>query len=342
MARYLIIKTSSLGDIIQALPTLAILKRQNPLCKIDWVVEEPFADILEACEEIDTVIKISSKAWKKRPFSADTFKAVCHARRALKEHSYDMAFDLQGNIKSGLILKQVHAKTKVGFGRHTVPEWPNSLFTNLRFDPPIGKNIRDDYAFLVRSALSFYDEAIGPIRYKPIVLTENLDSGENNFLICPGSAWKNKQLPFETLRDFLRFVYDKYEPVLLFLWGNEEERKMAEQLHACFPKSRIVSRMGLPELRAFMSQVNLVIGMDSLPLHLAGTTATPTFSIFGASLAKKYKPEGKRHLALQGECPYHMKFEKRCPLLRTCPTGACIRALDPRKIYEDFAAWFEK
>ena len=85
-----------------------------------------------------------------------------------------------------------------------------------------------------------------------------------------------------------------------------------------------------------MASVDMVIAMDSLPLHLAGTTETPTFSIFGASSANKYKPKGKKHLAFQGTCPYKRTFERRCPVLRTCSTGACIRDLHGEELFHYF------
>jgi heptosyltransferase-1 len=85
-----------------------------------------------------------------------------------------------------------------------------------------------------------------------------------------------------------------------------------------------------------MDSVDLVVAMDSLPLHLAGTTKVKTFSVFGASLASKFKPAGKKHLTLQGHCPYGRVFEKRCPILRTCPTGACIRSLTGKAVFNAF------
>ncbi|SCA63497.1 hypothetical protein SCG7086_AS_00250 [Chlamydiales bacterium SCGC AG-110-P3] len=97
---------------------------------------------------------------------------------------------------------------------------------------------------------------------------------------------------------------------------------------------RILPRLSLPVLQAVMNRVRLVIAMDSLPLHLAGTTSTPTFSVFGASSMQKYKPLGGIHHGLQGECPYNVSFEKRCARLRSCKTGACIRSLTGKQVMD--------
>ena len=76
--------------------------------------------------------------------------------------------------------------------------------------------------------------------------------------------------------------------------------------------------------------------MDSLPLHLAGTSGTATFSVFGASSAQKYKPLGIAHQAVQGVCPYGKVFERRCPVLRTCPTGLCIKSILGDDLYNEY------
>ena len=160
-------------------------------------------------------------------------------------------------------------------------------------------------------------------------------------MVCPGSAWRNKQLTTETLASFLDLLRDYLSCYFLFVWGSAEEKQMVEKLHTEFAAgSQIVDKMSLPMLQNMMVMSNLVIAMDSLPLHLAGTTGTPTFSVFGASSAAKYKPPGNQHYAFQGSCPYGRSFEKRCPILRTCPTGACIREVKAAELFEAFKAWW--
>lgn len=110
---------------------------------------------------------------------------------------------------------------------------------------------------------------------------------------------------------------------------------------AFFKNSDVVDRLSLPALQNLMAHVDLVITMDSLPLHLAGTTMIPTYSFFGASSANKYKPLGKQSGTYQGICPYDRQFEKRCPILRTCKTGACIKNLEGSQLFEEFMRWWD-
>jgi heptosyltransferase-1 len=161
-------------------------------------------------------------------------------------------------------------------------------------------------------------------------------------MVCPGSNWPNKQLAPETLQGFLDRISRHIAGARFHLvWGTPEEKQLADSLCARYPGSIIVDKLPLPSLQALMAKMKLVIAMDSLPLHLAGTTSALTYSVFGASSAAKYNPLGAEHRALQGTCPYGRTFAKRCPILRTCPTGACIKGLTSEQIWNDFWPWYK-
>jgi len=348
--RFLIVKTSSLGDIIHAFPLLNYLKQKFPSAQVDWVVEKQFAELVRAHPLVNETLCIETKKWRKGWLKRDHLKEINAFRQLLQKNSYDAVFDLQGNVKSGLITSLAKSAHKIGFGKNSVPEWPNLLFTNCRFNPPTGQNIRQDYLFL---AQSFFADTtpwdwgnsaqvkmhIPPELSRVIenILNNPVMQGHKKIMVCPGSAWRNKQLHPTALADLLKLFQLKLNGSFLFVWGTEEEKQLAQQLQLQFSDcSQVVERLPLPGLQNLMNQVDLVIAMDSLPLHLAGTTKTATFSIFGASLAEKYKPLGPQHLTYQGGCPYKRTFEKRCPILRSCPTGACIQSLQGNELFEYF------
>ena len=86
-----------------------------------------------------------------------------------------------------------------------------------------------------------------------------------------------------------------------------------------------------------MDRMDLVLCVDSGPLYLAATTTTKTFSIFGPSSAHIYKPSGSNHNAFQNGCPHNILFVKRCPILRTCKTGACMKETCPSSLINFFS-----
>ena len=150
MMRILIVKTSSLGDIIQAFSVVQYLKQQIPLCEIDWVVEHSFAEVLQAHPSIDRLFCIQTKKWHNQIFDRKTWREAAQFRRELRGRKYDLVLDLQGNFKSGIVTAIAISSCKVGFAFSSVSEWPNLLSTNKKFNPPEGQNIRDDYLFLAK------------------------------------------------------------------------------------------------------------------------------------------------------------------------------------------------
>jgi heptosyltransferase-1 len=342
--RVCIVKTSALGDIVQAFPVLSYLNERFSGVQIDWVVEAKHAELVSAHPLVQRAIAVDTPAWRRRP-TLGPLQAFC---RRVRQERYDVVFDLQGNLKSGLLTWPLRSAHKVGFGWATVAEWPNLLFTNRRFNPTPNQNICIDYLQLVQRY--FGDK-------KPFVpkgfsftisqeQTQALDaifhSKERHILVCPGSAWRNKQLPVSTLVLLLQRIAAIAGGHYLFSWGSSEEREMAVALHQAFvQRSVLLERYPLAMLQNLMQRVDLVISMDSLPLHLAAMAGTPTFALFGPSSAAKYNPAGAQHGAFQGACPYGRSFTKRCPVLRTCPTGACLRDQAVDELFASFMAWWK-
>lgn len=344
--RILIVKTSSLGDIIQAFPVVSYLKQVHPSAQIDWVVEKPFSELLRAHPQVNAVLTVDTKAWRKKFWIGECRQEIQAFIGQLRYTNYDVVIDLQGNIKSGLITGCAKADKKIGFGSSTVAEWPNILFTSQRINPPANRNIRQDYLFIAQNAFQDYRESLeSPLlnissEEKDRVL-QIVDRKHNKdsriIMVCPGSMWPNKKLSKETLAEFLHLLSQEKESRFIFIWGTPQEKEEAEELHKAMLENSVVSpKVSLPMLQHLMAAVDLVISMDSLPLHLAGTTATPTYSVFGASLATKYRPLGAQHHAYQGPCPYNETFAKRCPKLRTCPTGRCMKDIAGQDLLANF------
>ncbi|MBA2367965.1 MAG: glycosyltransferase family 9 protein [Candidatus Protochlamydia sp.] len=350
--KILIIKTSSLGDIIHAFPVLDYLRTYYPEAQIDWVVERSFKELLEAHPLLTNVFSIETKKWRRNFLQKKTWGHLIKAIKQIRGCYYDYIFDLQGNTKSGLCTAFARSKYKIGFGKKTVSEWPNLLFTHLRFDPPPGYNIRDDYLFIVqntiqKSAGSFQGVELKIDFESHDKINELLEDpklqGGPKIMVCPGSHWINKRLSKETLHLFLNQMHIQIKARFLFIWGSLDEKEICEELSAYFKGNSLVpNRFSFSVLQNLMSNMDLVLSMDSLPLHLAGTTSTPTYSFFGPSLAVKYRPEGPKHFAFQGACPYGKIFNKRCPVLRTCQTGSCLKDVDALLLFQHFIKWWQE
>lgn len=351
--RFLIVKTSAFGDVVQAFASINYIKSLFPEAQIDWVVERKIAALVHAHPQVDRVIEINAKEWKKGFWKIKNLKEVKAFIQELRKYSYDAVFDLQGNTKSAFITLFAKSKSKVGFGWKTAPERLNCCVTKYRANPPRGQNVRRDYLFILQN---YFKDTLQPqnlVPYEEVSLRLTPDEKElfssickqipekNVWMVCPSSQWINKKLKSQTLRAFLHLAYEKYRPFFVFTAASADELREAKTLSAYFPNSYICDHMPLPMLQNMMRRMDLVISMDSLPLHLAATTQVPTCSFFGPSLSFKYRPLGERHFSFQGNCPYDYRFEKRCPILRTCATGACMRDIKEQEAFTAFSSWWD-
>ncbi len=333
----LIVKTSSLGDIVQAFSVLDALGPHQ----VDWIVEKRFASLLAAHPRVREVLV----------FEPGSLRGWWRSLALLRRRSYDVVFDIQGNCKSGVLTLAARAKDKVGFGRRSVREWPNLLATNIRFEVSREGNIRlqlmslvqryfNQNALLTSAQVCFnVDEAEREL-LRALLSAPELRAPQR-IMVCPGSKWINKQLPTSAWVEFLQQVRGALDAAFLLMWGDLAERAVCEEIARALPgRSVVVDRLAIPVWQNLMTHMDLILAVDSSALHLAATTAVPTFSLFGPTRAEVFKPMGDRHFAFQGACPYEQKFVKQCPKLRSCPTGGCIRALSGKVVFEAFWEWW--
>lgn len=350
MVSFLIIKTSALGDVIQSFGVLDYLKAKFPSCRIDWVVEKAGAPLVSAHPLCDQVFEIDTKLWRKRWYCKTSWNEFKKNIYNLRSNTYDAVFDLQGNAKSAIFTKLAKSGVKVGYGYRSVPEKPNLLATNTRFDIPKNLTVRERYLSLVKQ--HFKDDAPHDENEVCFKLTSDENVYLQNllkkmppvsqkpfYMISFGSNWENKRLKEETLLSFLKMVKHRFDPFFVFIWGNEEEKRQAEDLQKHLAQGLSIGNLTLALWQVLITKMDCMIATDSAGLHLCGTTKTPSFSVFGPSSAKKYKPEGEKHYAFQGVCPYNKVFDKRCPILRTCQSGACMKDIDASNLFDEFVAW---
>ncbi len=359
--RILIVKTSALGDIIQAFPVIEFLKKHFPKSEIHFAVLKENQELPLAHPLIDKVLVFSRKRlW----FSFLTSLFLGHSFSALQKESYDLVFDLQGNLRSGLITFLAKSPKKVGFGKHSVAEWPNLLFTNLHYEVNKKNNIRAQYLSVVQKYFKLFLEPFNLFpkqllklnvqekKQKEELIRRKTEREENEksafkkrkrILIAPFSKWQSKSLNYDLLISFLKKIEQKYQPLFLFLQGSETEKKKSFQLAAHFGSQAVVlDKMSLPLLQHLMEEVDLVIGMDSCPLHLAILAKRPTVGFFGPTAASIYGAKQEEgNLTFEGSCLLKLSFDKRCKPLRKC-SQRCIDQHSQEELFKDFESFWQR
>lgn len=338
--KFLIVKTSSLGDIIHTFPVVDYLRKKVPGCHIDWVVEEEYLELVRSHPRVTRVLPIATRRWRRALLQKRSFSELRQARSSLKETCYDAIFDLQGNTKSAFITANAKGLKKVGYSLSSAPEWLSCLATYERYHVSPELPIQHRYLSIVQQ---FFKD-VQPFEPQGVELqltlqeNEKLASyragGQTRIMVAFASKWENKCLSLPTLVEFLKYVYEEEASVFYFVCGTDSEKRVADELASHFPESMVIQQPSIPLWQRMMSEMNLVVAVDSAALALCGTTKAPSFSFFGPTKASVYKPVGTQHQHFQGECPYGVSFTARCPRLRSCATGACLKSADASLIFK--------
>lgn len=319
--KVLVVKISALGDVVHALPVLAYLKSADSAVEIDWLVEKAFAPLLEGHPLIRRVHALEMKAWRRQGWKqavAGTLGMI----RALRRERYDLVLDLQGNSKSGLFTLLSGAPLRVGFDREGAREWPNLLATSRRVSLTAADHHVGDRALaLARAGLPGGNAALlaGPLPVEPqalakveALLTEAGLGAGPLVVLHYGTTWTTKLWPLESWQQLASLLAEKgLRPILT--WGNDKEEAAAQSIFAASAGRAVIwPRGGLKDLVALLSRVDLVVGADTGPVHIAAAVDTPTVSIYRVTDATRNGPRGEKHIRLQVDLPCSPCLKKAC------------------------------
>jgi heptosyltransferase-1 len=336
--RVLIVKMSALGDIIHALPALNYLHAVSPGIEIDWVVEEPLLDVLEGNPLISRLFLVRTKVWRKSPLAGQTREEIGILKRTLRERRYDLVFDIQGNLKSGLVCWLSGVADRIGFAKEQLQETVNLLFTTRQIPVrPRDRHVTDQYLRVVGLPFGrdFQEMELATDIYTTLAddaaadaLLATLSDGLV-FLFHCGTTWPSKFWYEEGWVQLGKTLLETYpESSLLLTWGNEAERAAATAIAAAMGGgARLVDRHSLKGLTAILKKVDLVVGGDSGPVHLAAAVGTPTVSFYRSSDGRRSGPRGERHVIVQSPLHCSCCFRTRCDNDEECRRSITVEAL---------------
>lgn len=282
--RILIIKTTSLGDIVHNLPIIADIKKKFPNALIDWVVEESFIEILTMHAGINQVIPVAIRRWRKSFFSKQTWLELFAFKQLLQSQQYDFVIDTQGLLKSGLLTYLSNSSNKCGYDKSSAREPIASCFYNHRFkiSPDLHAVLRNRQ--LAALALGYtIDEASLDygIQVKPnsdvIHTTTALPS--NFILALHGTSRDSKLWAIEHWIELGKKLQSQ-DFALVLPWGNDAELKRAKQIASQLEQALVLPKMGIASLANVIQKSQAVIGVDTGLAHLAVALNKPVIGIY--------------------------------------------------------------
>lgn len=327
--RVLIIKTSSLGDIIHALPALDFLHKASPGIEIGWVVEESFKDLLEGNPLLSKLYTVKTRHWRKQPFSAKTRLEIAGLRHELRQNRFDIVFDIQGNLKSGLIGLASGVKQRIGFPVERLQEKVNAWFTTLKAP----YSAQDNHAIL--RCIGVVNMPFG-LPYREMEFVSDISTSDDDdrftgellagissgrmFLFHCGTTWQTKFWYHDGWVALGKQLTARYPGAAILLsWGSDSEKIMAEKIAAGIGNSAVVlDRYPLKRLASLLKHADVVVGADTGPVHLAAAVGTPTVSFYRSSDGSESGPRGSRHVIVQSPLPCTRCFQTSCPKDAEC------------------------
>lgn len=292
MVRFLIIRTSALGDILHGMPVAAALKERYPRSEITWVVDERYQPLLAGHPCVDRILLVRFKEGFRTLRDVRGRRNWTGLVRMLRDLRFDVAIDVQGLFRSGCISYLSRARVRIGFPQGHVREKLNLLFTNVRprSIPPRSHVIDRNLALLhplgvFTKQRRFALQVPPPVEESVRRFLRETETGKRTLrvVVHPAAGWTTKQWGPKRYAEIADRILESWDASVFLLWG-PGERQTAEQVQAQMQRSgRLVPDMGLTALVAFLRECDLFIGGDSGPLHLASALAVPVLGLYGPS-----------------------------------------------------------
>lgn len=300
--RVLLVKLSSLGDVIHSLPAAWDIRSAYPQAQIDWVVEPAFADVLTMSAAVDRTITCSLRNWRKSGFDADARLSLREFWTQLRAFSYDWILDLQGLTKSGVVARMARLN-KGGFRvamanatNGSSYESPTAWLSDLAIEMPLHLSALDRARYLCGKALSYEPSSLVHFGLKTsdraAPLIKPLAKGE--VILIPGTSRVDKEWGFENWVDLAHRLHSSGLDVC-FMHGNDAEESMVSDLKQRIPFAKVWPRQSLSSLAKQMIQCVGSIGVDSGPSHLSVALGMPHVQIYNFPTAWRTGPKGTQH-----------------------------------------------
>jgi heptosyltransferase I len=305
--KILIVKPSSLGDIVHSLPFLNILRTCYPRSEIHWVIAKGFEGLLEGHPMISNLWIINKDSWTKMTRAKETVNEIRSLYRALKKEGYDLAVDLQGLLRSGIITSATGAPVRVGFNE--AREGSRFFYTH---EVAGGKGIHAVDRYLKVAEYLGCDTSIidfpFPLYQSPAIQADKLPF-HDYAVIVPGARWETKRwLPeqFGKLASLL--------PLNSIIVGSKSDMQIADKIVALSDNKALslAGETNLQELIAIVKGAKFMISNDSGPMHIAAALGVPVYAIFGPTDPLRTGPYGKGHTIIRGDASCAPCFKRKC------------------------------
>lgn len=315
--RVLIVKLSSIGDVVHTLPAAAFLRRALPNARIAWVVEHRAGAILKDSPVIDELIEIDSRNWRKEFFFGSGIGEGRARLAQLGSEAVDIAVDFQGLIKSGLLTFASRAKRRIGFETDELREKPSRVFLTEQVETSglkhvIEKNLAIAGVALNGSAKPHPEHCTSPRDYEfpitvsaeddqyaaAIIENANRNHGAQFAILNPGGGWPTKLWPSERYARLADWLWSDCGLRSFVTFGPGEEELAQRVVDGARSNEVRAVPSTLKQYVALARRAALFVGGDTGPLHLAAASGTPIVGLYGPTSPERNGPFDNRDITV--------------------------------------------
>jgi lipopolysaccharide heptosyltransferase I len=343
----LIVKLSSMGDILHALPAACALRDRFPAARISWIVDHRFAPILRDHPAIDHLVAVSVPAQVGRLwFGQDWLRGISQCRQAaqLWHERFDLAIDLQGLLRSATIARMTGAIHRIG--PSTSREGAHWLYSErLEVDPT--KHVVEQHLQVIQAigpAMKQpsrlhdirFDLAIRPVdrdRARLVLLDRRWSPDSTFVVVAPQSSRATKDWPAERFRELITSISRRYQLPVLLIGGRTELARCRAIADSLGPQVRVAIGQSLGVVMALLEMAQVMIGPDTGPVHLASALGRPTVSIFGPTDSRRLHPWGCADLVVHRSDSCHACQRSQTRRWNLTPVPhTCLKMIEPADV----------
>jgi heptosyltransferase-1 len=277
--KVLIIKTSSLGDVVHTLPALTDAAANVQDIQFDWVVEEGFAQVPSWHATVNNVIPVALRRWRKHPLKARASGEWARFKRDIRATDYDAVIDAQGLLKSAWLCRYTRGE-RYGLDKQSAREPLASRFYQHKIHVPKGQHAVERTRQLFAAALGYaVPDTLGEYQIDRQRLPQSSHQGDY-LLFCHGTTWPTKHWPEAYWCELARLLASSGLKILL-PWGNDVECQRAQRIAETGPHVEVLPRSTLSQLASIIGEARAVVSVDTGLAHLTAAMATPNITLYG-------------------------------------------------------------
>ena len=334
--KILILKPSSLGDVIHALPVLRLLRLHFRTAEIFWWIDSALAPLIEGDPDLTGVVRFERKRWGKPQHWPEMLRSI----QWLRAQNFDLVIDLQCLARSATFAWLARGKFLVGLdevregarGFYDLAVPRKTYFTHavdwyLSVLPPLGVPVHKNFEWLPKRkevAAEIYRKWPAAIAFQPLTTSNH----PHLIALQPGARWENKRWPVQHFAELVHRLHQHFPEAHFVILGGKDDLTLGEKILQAAPGKtfNLCGQTSLPEMIEWVRHCDLLVTNDTGPMHVAAAIGKPLVALFGPTEPRRTGPYGQLQNVLRLDLPCSPCMKPACTVART---DECLRALLP-------------